>query len=156
MRAAYFVLLLMFLSAAACAPRPTLRPAPAPAATAALPSALEIPRSIDSIDPPKKLSPAQAKDAAARAKKTKAEKPPRWYLAPSESCKNVPGRFSYSPPASPNERPAILDTCTGTLWLLPTKPGECWRYYSLTDGWVDEDEAQWLPGAEKPDLEGLL
>lgn len=111
---------------------------------------------MDSINPPKKLTPAQAREAAARAKKAKAEKPPRWYLAPSESCKNVPGRFRYSPAASPNGRPAILDTCTGDLWLLPMKPGESWRHYSLTDGWVDEEEAQWVPGEEQLDTEGLL
>jgi hypothetical protein len=101
---------------------------------------------LDSIDPPKKLTPAEAKEAAARAKKAKAEKPPRWHLAPSESCKNVPGRFAYSPATGPNGRPAILDTCTGTLWLLPTKPEEPWRYYSLTDGWVVEEQPEWNPG----------
>jgi hypothetical protein len=101
---------------------------------------------MDSIDPPKKLTPAEAKEAAARAKKAKAEKPPRWHLAPSESCKNVPGRFAYSPATGPNGRPAILDTCTGTLWLLPTKPEEPWRYYSLTDGWVVEEQPEWNPG----------
>lgn len=156
MRASYVVLSLVTLSAAACAPRASLRSAPAPPTVTAASRPSEKPRSIDSIDPPKKLTPAQAKEAAARAKKAKAEKPPRWYLAPSESCKNVPGRFSYSPPVGPDGRPAILDTCTGQLWLLPTKPGESWRYYSLTEGWVDEEGAQWVPGAEKIDLDGLL
>ena len=153
---AYVVLLLILLSAASCAPRATLRPAPPlpPTATTAAPALpSEKPRSLDSIDPPKKLTAAQAKEATARAKKAKAEKPPRWYLAPSESCKNVPGRFSYSPATGPNGRPAILDTCTGTLWLLPMKPGESWRYYSLTEGWVEEERSQWTPGAEQLDID---
>jgi hypothetical protein len=74
-------------------------------------------------------------------------------LAPSESCKNVPGRFSYSPPAGPNGRPAILDTCTGQLWLLPTKPGESWRSYSLTEGWVEEEKSEWTPGGVEFDID---
>jgi hypothetical protein len=58
------------------------------------------------------------------------------------------GRFSYSPATGPTGRPAILDTCTGTLWVLPMKSGESWRRYSLTEGTVDENTAEWQSGAD--------
>lgn len=138
MRAEYSLIFLL-LSPMGCAPR-SFHPSPATTAPPA-PATIQarnpnVPHSIDTIDPPKNPAAAVPTD------------PPRWRYAPSETCQELPGRFRYHPAADRRARPALLDTCTGTLWLLPTKSGESWRRYSLTDGTVDEDPAEWTSGEE--------